>query len=163
MRNLESTPHSAFCIPPSECLRMKFSRAWLWLLLLVPLGLGIARLRFDIEILNLLPEKLAVAQGLKLYQQNFADARELIITLEAHTADEAELAAHSLAQVLRSKIDLVAQVTWQPAWMENPEQATELVAFLWLNQFPALFGELTNRLAVAKLTNVLNEAREQLA
>src|SRR6266496_4370074 len=142
---------------------MKFSRAWWWSLLLLPLALGIARLRFDIEILNLLPQKLAVAQGLKIYQQNFSDARELIITLEAPTDGQAESAARSLAQVLRAQTNLVAEVTWQPAWMETPAQATELVAFLWLNQPPALFGELTNRLAVTQLTNVLNESREQLA
>jgi len=142
---------------------MKFSRAWLWLLLLLPLALGIARLRFDIEILNLLPQKLAVARGLKIYQENFSDARELILTLEAPTDEQAESAARSLAQILRARTNLVAEVTWQPAWMESPAQATELVAFLWLNQPPALFGELTNRLAVTRLSNVLNEAREQLA
>ncbi len=142
---------------------MKFARAWWWLLLLLPLALGIARLRFDIEILNLLPEKLAVAQGLKIYQQNFSDARELIVTLEAPTDDQAESAARSLARVLRAQTDLVAEVTWQPAWLESPAQATELVAFLWLNQPPALFGELTNRLSLTRLTNVLNAAREQLA
>ena len=142
---------------------MKLSRSWLWLLILVPLALGIARLRFDVEILNLLPEKLSVAQGLKIYQQNFSDARELIITLEAPTPDETESAARTLAQLLRSQTNLVADVTWQPAWMENPGQAAELLAFLWLNQPPALFGELTSRLAVANLTNVLNGALDQLA
>lgn len=141
---------------------MKFPRYWLWLLLLIPLGIGVARLRFDVEILNLLPEKLTVAQGLKLYQKHFADARELIITLEASNADEAESAARALAQLLRSQSNLVAEVTWQPAWMENPTQSTELIAFLWLNQAPAVFTELTNRLAVSNLANILNEAREQL-
>jgi len=96
---------------------MKLSRSWLWLLSLVPLAIGITRLRFDVEIMNLLPEKLAVAQGLKIYQQNFSDARELILTLEAPTADEAESAARSLAQWLRSQTRLVADAIWQPAWM----------------------------------------------
>src|SRR5438552_721156 len=118
---------------------MKASSYWLWLLLLVPLGIGIARLRFDVEILNLLPEKLPVARGLKSYQQNFSNARELIITLEAPTPDETESAARSLAQMLRAQISLVAEVTWQPAWMESPVQAAELIAFLWINQPPAIF------------------------
>ena len=106
---------------------MKRSRKWPWLLLLLPLALGIARLRFDVEILNLLPEKLAVAQGLKIYQQNFSNARELIITLEAPTGDEAESAARALAQWLRARTNLVTDVTWQPAWMENPAEALELI------------------------------------
>jgi predicted exporter len=142
---------------------MKPFRPWLWLLLLIPLALGIARLRFDVEILNLLPEKLAVAQGLKIYQQNFSNARELIITLEAPAADEAESAARELAQLLRAQTNLVADLAWQPPWMENPAQATELIASLWLNQPPAILGDLTNRLAAANLTNVLNQAREELA
>src|SRR5262245_55950097 len=142
---------------------MKFSRNWLWLALVVPVAIGVARLRFDVEILNLLPEKLPVAQGLNLYQQHFSDARELIVTVEASTADETESAAHALAQLLRAQTNLVADVTWQPAWQENPAQATELIAFLWLNQPPSVFGELTNRLARTNLTNVLIEAREQLA
>jgi len=142
---------------------MKFSRSWLWLLLLVPLALGIARLRFDVEILDLLPKKLSVAQGLKVYQQNFSNARELIITVEAPAADDAEIAARSLAELLRLQTNLVAEVTWQPAWMESPAQATELIAFLWFNQPPAVFGELTNRLAIGHLNTVLREARQELA
>ena len=56
----------------------RFSRQWLWLLLLPPVALGVWRLRFDVEVLNLLPSESPVVQGLKLYQQNFANARELI-------------------------------------------------------------------------------------
>ncbi len=74
---------------------MKPSRLWLWLLLVVLLAVGIARLRFDVEILNLLPKKLPVVEGLKIYQQHFSDARELIITLEAPAPDEAESTAPS--------------------------------------------------------------------
>lgn len=142
---------------------MKFVRPLLWLLLLAMLALGVARLRFDTEILNLLPEKLSVAQGLKSYQQNFSDARELIITVAAPNADEAEAAARSLAQILRAQTNLVADVMWQPAWMERPTQAAELVAALWVNQGPEAVAELTNRLAVANLENVLTAAREELA
>jgi predicted RND superfamily exporter protein len=142
---------------------MKLARSWLWLLFLVPLALGVARLRLDVEIMNLLPDKLDVVRGLKVYQQHFSDARELIVTLAAPTAEEAESAARALAQVLRPQTNLVADVTWQPGWMENPAQATELVAYLWLNQPPAVFGELTNRLAVGNLPNTLIKTREQLA
>jgi predicted RND superfamily exporter protein len=38
-----------------------------------------------------------------------------------------------------------------------------LLAYLWLNQPPALFGELTRRLAPANLANTLQETRERLA
>ena len=142
---------------------MKRSRAWLWLLLLVPLALGIARLRFDADILNLLPAKLAVARGLKMYQEHFSNARELIVTLEAATPEEAESAARALAHVLRAQTNLVTSVTWQPSWMEDPAQAMELLAYLWFNQPSSVFAQLAERLAVTNLTKTLNETLARLA
>src|SRR2546426_621696 len=125
---------------------MKYSRSWLWLLSLVPLAVGAARLRFDVEIMNLLPERLDVARGLKVYQQNFSDARELIITLEAPTADEAESAARALAQLLSSQTTLVADVTWQPAWVESPVEAKPTIASykacrMWLANIQRVVAE----------------------
>ena len=69
-------------------------KRWLWLLL-IPLAFGLVRLRFDVEVLNLLPSKLPVVQGLKLFQQHFAGAEELIVTLEADSAEAAEVSARS--------------------------------------------------------------------
>ncbi len=142
---------------------MKFSRRWLWLLLLVPIALGLARLRFDVEVLNLLPEKSGMVRGLKLYQQNFSNGRELIITLRSDDADKTEAASRSLAAALRHETNLVSEVNWQPAWLEYPSQSAELVAFLWLNQPPEIFAQLTNRLAPENLSATLAETKEQLA
>ncbi|HEY0550871.1 MAG TPA: MMPL family transporter, partial [Verrucomicrobiae bacterium] len=51
---------------------------------------------------------------------------------------------------------------WQPLWLEKPGQAAELVAYLWLNQPPEIFGQLTNRMSSANLANALREAQEAL-
>ncbi len=142
---------------------MKQTRVWLWLGLLLLIGLGVARLRFDVEILNLLPDRLSVAQGLRLYQQNFSDARELIVTIEGPAEDEVEAGARVLATLLRAQTNLVTSVTWQPGWLENPAAGAEMIAALWLNQPPAVLGELTNRLGPARLPGLLAEAREQMA
>lgn len=142
---------------------MSRTRTWLWLLALAPLALGLARLRFDVEILNLLPERLPVAQGLKVYQRHFSDARELIITVEASAEDHAEAGAQALAGLLRAETNLVTTVTWQPGWLESPAQGAELIAALWLNQPPEAMARLARRLAVTNLPNVLTEAREQMA
>ena len=142
---------------------MKCSRSWSWLLLIGPLTLGIARLQFDPEILNLLPADLPVVQGLRIYEQHFSNARELLITVAAPTAEETESTARTLAELLRTKTNLVTSVTWQPLWMEEPAQVMELLAYLWLNQPPAVFDQLLNRLAVANLTNTLIETRDRLA
>ena len=140
---------------------MKF-RWWL-LLLLVPVGVGVARLRFDAEVLDLLPAQVPAVQGLKLYQQHFTNARELIVTVRAADSDLAKTAAQAIANQLRAETNLISDVTWQPPWLEHPEQTSELIAFLWLNQPPKVFQQLAGRLAETNLANVLAATREQLA
>ena len=141
---------------------MKPSRYWL-LLFLLPIGLGLWRLRFDVEVLDLLPPEIPAVQGLKLYQQHFANARELLLTLRPPNAEQAENAARAIAGELRNRTNLVEQVTWEPPWLEHPEQSAELIAYLWLNQPPQLFAQLTNRLAPDRLAATLTAAREELA
>src|SRR5207247_2398467 len=75
----------------------------------------------------------------------------------------AEACARLIGGALSSRTRLTSSVTWQPPWLERPAQSAELVAFLWLNQSPETFGQLTNRLAATNLATVLNAAREQLA
>jgi predicted exporter len=135
----------------------------LWIVLPVLIALGVARLHFDVEVLDLLPSNNRAVEGLKLYQQRFSNARELIITVQAGDAEQAEAASRAIAEQLRKETNLVASVTWQPPWLENPAQTAELIGYLWLNQPPALFDELTNRLASANLPAALAEVREELA
>lgn len=138
-------------------------RRWWWLLLLIPVVIGAARLRLDVEVLNLLPQNLPAVQGLKTYQQNFSNARELIITLEGPDANNLETSARTLAESLRRATGLVSQVTWQPAWIEYPGQSAELIAYLWYSQPPGSFALLTDRLSGPTLTNALLEAQQRLA
>src|SRR5260370_36117167 len=111
----------------------------LWLTLLVPIVVCLARLRFDVEVFDLLPSDLPVVQGLKLYQQYFANARELIITLRAAEPEQAEEAARTLAERLREHTNLVASVTWEPPWLEHAGQVGEFLAYIWFNQPPTVF------------------------
>ena len=142
---------------------MKRPRHWLWLLLAVPIAIGLMRLRFDIEVLDLLPTSLPVVNGLKLYQQNFSNARELIITIAGPDAEAAETAARALAELLREQTNLVSSVTWQPGWLEHPAQAAELMGYLWFNQPPRVFADLTDRLTGTNILATLADTREQLA
>lgn len=141
---------------------MKLSRHWLWLLLLVPMAFGLWRLKLDVEVLNLLPDQFPVVRGIKLYQTNFSNGRELIITLNSEDPDAAENAARGIATALRAATNLTRQVTWQPLWLENPGQAAELIAYAWFNQPPSALAELTNRLDAAKLPTLLRETQEAL-
>ncbi|HYG34254.1 MAG TPA: MMPL family transporter, partial [Clostridia bacterium] len=136
---------------------------WLWLLLLIPVVIGVTRLRFNVEVFDLLPPDLKEVQGLKLYQEHFANARELIITIKAPEAETAESAARALAERLRQHPELVARVTWEPPWLEHPDQAAELIGYLWFNQPPAQFRQLAERLAPDQLSDTLQTARQDLA
>jgi predicted exporter/lauroyl/myristoyl acyltransferase len=141
---------------------MKWFRWW-WLLVLVPIAIGVGRLHFDSEILDLLPANVPAVQGLKLYQQHFTNARELVITVQGPDADAAKNAAQGIATALRARPDLVSRVNWQPPWYEHPDQAAELIAFLWINQPPAIFQDLAARLAETNLPDLLAATREQLS
>src|SRR5262249_20132263 len=128
-------------------------RLWPWLLLSVALAAaGWSRLHFDVEVLDLLPDGAPAVKGLKIFQQNFANARELIVTVTAPDAEQADAAARSLADRLREATNLIATVTWQPPWLEEPGQSSELIAYLWFNQSPENFCTLTNRFAQEVMT-----------
>src|ERR1041385_1902434 len=111
-------------------------RPWFLLLLLIPVLLGLFRLRFDTEVLNLLPNDLPAVEGLKLYHKYFANNREVIITVTAKNSADAEVAARNIATALQGETNLVADAVWQPPWMDRPEETAEFIAWLWLSQPP---------------------------
>ena len=140
-----------------------FLKRWWWALLAVAVAAGFWRLRFDADVLDLLPPDEPTAQGLKLYERHFTNARELIVTLRAPDAERAASLAGELGARLRHTTNLVAKVTWQPPWMDAPEQLGELLGWLWFNQSPETFAALTNRLAPANLAAVLDQTKQALA
>jgi predicted RND superfamily exporter protein/lauroyl/myristoyl acyltransferase len=140
---------------------MKFR--WWWLFFLAAVGIGIARLHFDTEVLDLLPANVRAVAGLKLYQEHFNNARELIITVQGDEAARVKTAAQQIAEQLRTQTNLISDVTWQPPWQEHPEQTAELIAYLWLNQPPEVFSQLGARLAETNLATVLATTRDDLA
>lgn len=140
----------------------RWFRPW-WLLLLIPLALGLARLRFNVEVLDLLPRNVRAVEGVKLYQQKFSNSRELILTVETPEKEQTTQAAQDIAEKLRAATHVIADVTWQPPWLEHPEQTAELIAHLWFNQPPQEFTALAARLAETNLPTVLAATRDELA
>ena len=136
---------------------------WIWLPLLVLIVIGLLRLRFDAEVFDLLPADLPVVEGLKLYQQHFANPRELILTLQGSDPDQVESAARRIAEGLRPFTNLVASAVWEPPWLEHPDEAAELVAYLWFNQPPDAFKALLHRFAAEQLAEEFTSARRELA
>jgi predicted exporter len=138
-------------------------RRWAWLALLAPVFLGLARLRFDADVLNLLPADLPAVRGLRLQQQHFARDAELIVTVAAADPEAAETAARRVAETLRAEPRLVAAAHWRPPGWERPAAPAEFLAWLWLNQPPAALRDLAARLAPAALEARLRAVRESLA
>jgi predicted RND superfamily exporter protein len=94
-------------------------RRWIWILVSVPLIAGLVRLRFDADIFNLLPANLPAVRGLRIQQQNFANARELLITLQAEDPEIASAAARAIADQLATKTNLIRSARWQPPWLDR--------------------------------------------
>lgn len=138
-------------------------RHWLWVLLCVPLLLGLARLRFDTEVLHLLPAHLPEVRALKLWQQHFAGSRDLLITLRADDPEIASAAALAIALGLRAEPGLTGEVHWQAPWREHPGEYAEIAAAGWLNSSPEEVRQLTARLEPGRLRRELEAQREQLA
>jgi predicted RND superfamily exporter protein len=139
-----------------------FLKRWWWVWLALAAGLGLWRLRFDVDVLDLLPSDEPTVQGLKLYEKHFTNARELIVSLRAPDADQAEKLAVALAERLRQQTNLVEEVSWELPLTEHPEQLGELLACLWLNQPPADFAALTNQLTPDLLKAQLDRTKDQL-
>jgi predicted exporter/lauroyl/myristoyl acyltransferase len=124
---------------------------------------GLLRLRFDTNVLGLLPADLPVVQGLQWHQSHFASAHELIITVSAPDSTSAEAVAEQLAAVLSGETNLVGRVLWRPPWIDSPDSAGEFLAWSWLQQDPEATRRLVDRLEPARVATALREAREDMA
>ncbi len=111
---------------------------------------GLTRLRFDTDILSMLPGELPEVKGLKAYHDAFSRDDELILVIEGGEEDVGALsaAAESLGKSLEQQ-NLVKQARWKPRWNEDPEGIAELLAYVWLNGDPAVTRALAERLSPA--------------
>lgn len=100
---------------------------------------GLMRLRFDTDILSMLPGNLPEVKGLKVFHEAFSRNNELVMLIEGGEEDEGLLgeAAKSLGEHLEEK-GVAKRARWQPLWMSEPEGLSELLAYLWLNGDPAV-------------------------
>ena len=140
---------------------LKHPGRWIWLPVIILAAIGLGRLHFDAEVFDLLPSNLPVAEGLKMYQRHFANAQNLIITLQGNNPHQVEAAARAVTIRLPQR-KLASSVSWQAPWMEHPEQLGELLAYLWFNQPPPVFRSLLDRFAPQSLAETFAAARDDL-
>lgn len=138
---------------------------WLYGMLLAAVAVaatGLSRLRFDTDILSMLPGELPEVKGLKAQHKAFARQDEAILLLECDGDHPPADAAKSLAEALE-KDGVVKSARWQPRWTADPEGLSELLAYLWLNGDPAETRALASRLSPENSQATFDSALEELA
>ncbi len=139
-------------------------RAWAWGLLLAFVAiLGLGRLRFDAEILGLLPPQLPAVSALQWQQKYFSGTRELLVTLQGENPERLATLAREITQALRLQSNLVSSAWWQSPAYERPGDLAEFLAWAWRNQPPGAVADLDSRLQSGNLEAAFALAREQLA
>jgi predicted RND superfamily exporter protein len=125
---------------------------------------GLTRLKFDTDILSMLPGELPEVKGLKAFHEAFSRNDELILVIEGGEEDAGALApaAGSLGKKLEAD-GLVKHARWKPRWKEDPQGIAELLAYLWLNGDPAVTHAQAARLAPGKSAETAKESLAKVA
>ena len=125
----------------------------------------VAKLRLDTEVLNLLPRHFESVEGLKIYNGDFAQTRELTFALVAQPddVDKLEEFAPRFAESLRKQPWCVRVLAGSP--IETPEGIQDLQRIalpLLLNLEPAAFDDAIALLQPAKIQQRLHRLREEI-
>lgn len=123
---------------------------------------GLTRLKFDTDILSMLPGDLPEVKGLKAHHKAFAREDEAILLVEGTGESSPADAAKSLAEALQAD-GVVKEARWQPRWTAEPQGLAELLSYLWLNGDPEQAKVLAGRLSEANSRAAMEEIVENLA
>jgi predicted exporter len=147
--------------PRIGAVRARWKTAWVLLLLAVA-AVGWSRVRFETDVLAVLPADLPEVQGLRAFQEAFARDDELVILVESDDGAAVSPLREELAERLEAD-GLAARVRWQSPWRDDPGGLGELIAWLWLHAEPEALRAQTDRLAAEALDDTLGEALERVA
>ena len=125
----------------------------------------VTRLTLDTEVLNLLPGKFASVQGLKIYNNDFAQTRQLTFALvcQPNDVDRLEEFAPIFAERLRQQPWSTRVLAGSP--METPEGVHDLQGLavpLLLNLEPQAFAETIAVLQPANLRARLSRLHQEI-
>ncbi|MFN2477154.1 MAG: MMPL family transporter, partial [Chthoniobacterales bacterium] len=125
----------------------------------------VKRMQLDTEVLNLLPRGFESVDGLKVYNRDFAQVRELTFALVAkpEDVDKLEEFAPQFADALRQQPWCARVLAGTP--METPEGVRDLQAIavpLLLNLEPAAFDETIALLQPAQIQERLRRLHEEV-
>ncbi|MFL6589040.1 MAG: MMPL family transporter, partial [Chthoniobacterales bacterium] len=143
------------------------SAVWLAVAVISAISIGIlvTRMRLDTEVLNLLPSGFESVEGLKVYNRDFAQVRDLTFALVAqpNDADKLEEFAPQFAQRLREQPWCRRVLSGVP--LETPEGVRDLQSIavpLLLNLEPQAFDETISLLQPAKIQERLHRLHEEI-
>jgi predicted RND superfamily exporter protein len=125
----------------------------------------ILRMKLDTEVLNLLPGGFESVEGLKVYNRDFVQVRDLTFALVCEPADVDKLEefAPQFAERLRKQPWCRRVLAGVP--METPEGVRDLQSIavpLLLNLEPAAFDETLTLLQPAKIQERLHRLHEEI-
>jgi predicted RND superfamily exporter protein len=134
-------------------------------LVLACLAVSITRLKLDSDVLNMLPSRFESVQGLKIYDREFEQARQLTFALECQPqdADKLDEFASVFAERLRGQPWCERVLAGSP--METPEGIRDLQTIavpLLLNLEPRAFEGTMSILRPEKIRERLHRLREQI-
>jgi len=125
----------------------------------------VTRMKLDSEVLNLLPSGFESVEGLKVYNRDFAQVRDLTFALvvQPEDVDQLEEFAPQFAQRLREQSWCTRVLSGAP--IETPEGIRDLQSIavpLLLNLEPAAFNETIGLLQPAKIGERLHRLHSEL-
>src|SRR5215467_5407380 len=144
-------------------------RALVWggvvVLTIVCIAILSMSLRLDSEIFNVLPGRFSSVQGLKIYDHDFEQTRELTFALacDPRDIDKLEEFAPVFAERLRGQVWAERVLTGSP--MATPEGIRDLQAIaipLLLNLEPSAFGQAISLLQPEKIRDRLHRLRQEI-
>src|SRR6476620_1098265 len=151
------------------CFFVTERRGLMWsavvLIAISSVGILVAFLRLDTEVLNLLPRGFDSVEGLKIYNSEFAQTRELTFALlcQPEDVDKLEEFAPKFVENLRKQPWCERVLAGSP--METPDGVRDLQSMavpLLLNLEPAAFKQTMSILQPEKIRERLQRMRQQI-
>src|ERR1700730_13019217 len=131
----------------------------------VSIAILVVRMQLDSDVLNMLPTRFSSIQGLKIYDREFEQTRELTFALLCHPNDVEKLEefAPTFAEKLQKQPWCERLLTGSP--METPDGIRDLQSIavpLLLNLEPAAFDETMSILHPQKIRERLHRLHQQI-
>ena len=134
-------------------------------LIAASLAILVTQIALDSDIINMLPGKFSSVEGLKIYNRDFEQTRELTFALlcRPQDADRLEEFAPTFADDLRQQPWCERVLAGSP--METPEGVRDLQSMalpLLLNLDPRAFSESISKLRPQKIRDRLHYLHQQI-